>query len=879
MMFTNPWPSFQDENGDPLSGGRLSFFEAGTTTPKIVYADHLLATPMGDFVLLDSQGIPDNEAGIHLGAGEYDVLLESVMPNSLPLEYVPERTYPNYKGHGVGGSGLTLATTTVANIEALREVATTFDLVRVLNYYDSGDRGGRIMQANHFSSESDNGGTIIAPTGSPDGFRWTWLPDSEAVVDAQLFGIIPSTGDILVASQITAMDQWVDSSTFNHIRFSQAGDYYVDGTVSLTSEVLELCSGIRFKASTGSHTFTVSSDKFINHGEGELCYESAVQPIVHLEIPTGEVRSEWWGNNTHGVQQCLLGSTGNIRVSGTSSIDTTTDFTGRKTIFEEGATLDTTTTSMVLTLDQVTSESTLPIFTGELMPRVLMKTVKSSWYEWYGFSVGVFEIDATKLGQIINQQSVSGTEDFTFHLDRVGLYNVGSDYINTSAYNCHWKVEPECELRARASLIMGSLTAGDYPVISKSSYGYTLIIPHDQKAVWYGCKISNTDNYANLGMAFSCIQRATGEGHNAWLDLGGNYTVQKVIDMGSTGLDVGTCFVKNGTITNTSSTTEATLAVEGDFEGENFHIYNTGQKGLEVRGDNCTLRASSIEAETVPLSIAGEGKLEAKGTYFSTSTAVTDFLTFNGEAEIEDCRFNGGGLVSLTYGDDTHSCNSQFQTAELAVSGRGSVKDCRFTSSSIYSLNPEYTYITGNTFTTSTSYDAGIYFLTDQTGFVTKGLICKGNIFSDEGHGRSAYTAIDKGVINGGTWADTGHLAEVFDNSSYNDTYRLGTTRFTGLLSDSSWATAGQSVGVYNLASSDQKWLFNYSGYPERAVFGQGVTDGGFGGFANIVYSMYGGTYLPDMELVVDFEVATANSHLSYIVDSSTLSKSVYIAL
>ena len=317
MQFFNPWPTFLDDNGDPYTGGRLSFFEAGTTTPKVAYADHLLVTPLGTTILLDAGGVPDNEAGVHFGTGEYDVVLESLIPGSVPPEYTVERTYPNYQGTAVGLPGDTLTTATVASIEDLRTLPQTYDLVRVLNYYGTADRGGRVMYADPSSSDTDNGGTIISPNGAPATFRWKWLPDTNvSTVDAQLFGILP---DLVVGSQITAMDQWVTNSSFDHIVFSEAGDYLVNASVSLNSSVVEVGAGVRFKANTGANTLTINGT-LINHGTGELCLESAVQPIQHLIVSNGEVRSEWWGNNTHAIQQCILGSTGAIRISGTNTV-------------------------------------------------------------------------------------------------------------------------------------------------------------------------------------------------------------------------------------------------------------------------------------------------------------------------------------------------------------------------------------------------------------------------------------------------------------------------------------------------------------------------------------------------------------------------------
>jgi len=47
---------FFDDNGDPLSGGKIYSYQAGTTTPQATYTDSSLVTPNANPVVLDSAG-------------------------------------------------------------------------------------------------------------------------------------------------------------------------------------------------------------------------------------------------------------------------------------------------------------------------------------------------------------------------------------------------------------------------------------------------------------------------------------------------------------------------------------------------------------------------------------------------------------------------------------------------------------------------------------------------------------------------------------------------------------------------------------------------------------------------------------------------------
>lgn len=74
MSKISPQPRFRalDNNGDPLSGGKLYTYEAGTTTPKVTYTDSGEGTANTNPVILDSDGYAD----VWLGDGSYKFVLD-----------------------------------------------------------------------------------------------------------------------------------------------------------------------------------------------------------------------------------------------------------------------------------------------------------------------------------------------------------------------------------------------------------------------------------------------------------------------------------------------------------------------------------------------------------------------------------------------------------------------------------------------------------------------------------------------------------------------------------------------------------------------------------------------------------------------------------
>lgn len=76
-----PSPVFTgwDNNGDPLSGGLLYTYEAGTTTPLATYSEVTLTTPNANPVVLDSAG----RAVVYLSATSYKFLLKNAAGSTI----------------------------------------------------------------------------------------------------------------------------------------------------------------------------------------------------------------------------------------------------------------------------------------------------------------------------------------------------------------------------------------------------------------------------------------------------------------------------------------------------------------------------------------------------------------------------------------------------------------------------------------------------------------------------------------------------------------------------------------------------------------------------------------------------------------------------
>lgn len=81
MAKLTPFPTGQelDNNGDPLSGGTVEFYEAGTSTPKTAYSSEDESVALANPFTLDSNG----RGEIWLGSGAYKIVLKDSLGNTI----------------------------------------------------------------------------------------------------------------------------------------------------------------------------------------------------------------------------------------------------------------------------------------------------------------------------------------------------------------------------------------------------------------------------------------------------------------------------------------------------------------------------------------------------------------------------------------------------------------------------------------------------------------------------------------------------------------------------------------------------------------------------------------------------------------------------
>lgn len=125
-----PTLQFFDSNGDPLSGGKLYTYEAGTNTPKATYTDEAGVVPNSNPIILDGAGY----ATIRIASGNYKFVLYDANDN---LQFTAD---------DVSSTGSIISSVTGALIDT-NNLSDLDDNDTAIGNLESGATGGAIVQA------------------------------------------------------------------------------------------------------------------------------------------------------------------------------------------------------------------------------------------------------------------------------------------------------------------------------------------------------------------------------------------------------------------------------------------------------------------------------------------------------------------------------------------------------------------------------------------------------------------------------------------------------------------------------------------------------------------------------------------------------------
>ena len=146
------------DDGTPLSGGKVYFYEAGSDpeTPKDTYTSSAADTPNSNPVILDAAG----RATIFFGSGSYKEVVTDSEDNLIST----------VDGISATGEGNTVEVKTFSELRALTEGVS--NLVIVSGGSSEGDGAGGVFRWDTTNTDADDGGITIRPSTNPASGRW-----------------------------------------------------------------------------------------------------------------------------------------------------------------------------------------------------------------------------------------------------------------------------------------------------------------------------------------------------------------------------------------------------------------------------------------------------------------------------------------------------------------------------------------------------------------------------------------------------------------------------------------------------------------------------------------------------------------------------------
>jgi len=287
---------YLDSNGKPLSGGRVTYYEAvGTDILKNVYADPDGLIPLPNPLLLDEGGfVPPS--GVFYGLGNYTLLIEYLVnPGSPTPVYAEEYTIPNVPGT-IDSSVTGIQVSYINAVENIPNVTpNSCDLLFAPTYYqneDSYDVGGGWFKWEPLSTATPDLGVVFATTASPAIGRFIRV-FNENIIQSAMFGVAPNRGSAM-NSRILAGASY--ATTHNYTYVLNTGDIECVGDLVLNGSKVVIEDGFKLKRQTAltATKLTINATEIEKNGILPFVDSQLSQVVLNSTQPMN-LMIEWWG--------------------------------------------------------------------------------------------------------------------------------------------------------------------------------------------------------------------------------------------------------------------------------------------------------------------------------------------------------------------------------------------------------------------------------------------------------------------------------------------------------------------------------------------------------------------------------------------------------
>jgi hypothetical protein len=691
IFYSSPRARFFDSNGNPLSFGRVSFYEAGTTTLKGIYTDITTTTPAQNPALLDADGYVRDQ-GIWLGEGRYKFKLDA--PNVIPpdinenADFNKLWTMDNIAGSTALNSG-ELSTIAVSTIEDLRALEVgAYSLVYVAGYWAVNDGGGGWFNYDANDVQDDNGGTVVAPNGTPVTGRYLRnLENWETSV--QYFGAT-STATSVVDSYVQNALTWCLAN--NQTLVFPSDTYTFGSTVTYQGELtISIKENAVFRSDLAIQLHFEPKNLEVNGVTNHLGdnVELYFAPIV-----PNTFRPEHWGalgNGTTGSEDFkgFINADGRysdstLIISGDYTINAqvgnpTTSFSTQKMHIEKGSTI---ATDLEFNIGSYTFADGLRDCFTFSKDRVKSLVDSVLYLDHFVNNVALSDADFIVLANAVTQL---GTRHGSFKILTTPYFSVtGITAIPTYSMDLFIAQGTRIVADTFSELPRLSNNIGDFNILDNT--GANIKFSNDvHSIVWWGAS-SNSSSATNILGITRAIQSASLDASYQGVVHGNNEGI--VLTSANLIIDGANVKLKEFNLSNTSGfnfgftnssvdlyrcdITGLSLTSGGTYRAESCLF--SGATDVNIVGNiveisRCNITLSSTETLTLTASeeLYYEGNRSLSGRFNFTTGSSTNVISSN--------RFNGLSLgdgaisesfVILNGGSFTDILNNNFKGVETA---------------------------------------------------------------------------------------------------------------------------------------------------------------------------------------------------------------------
>lgn len=268
-----------NNDGKLLVGGKIWFYQSGTLTPKTVYTDFTLSTPLSNPVILDAGAAAD----IWLGDGAYRVLitdLNDVQVRS-PIDGIT----------GAGGGAIDASSNASLAIlktySDVRALTTVPDVVYITGRSVEGDGGAGLFQLQPTSTETDDDGVVLVATAGAHVYKRVNVVE----IDPRWYGVAYGTA----TSQSAALLAAYGGSVRHNVPATSAGPVYLASNIVVPVGAVAHFGEDSFLHAGASVSVEFQAGTKLS-GDGVIFGDNII-PIIGASV-CDALRLRWFGGDT-----------------------------------------------------------------------------------------------------------------------------------------------------------------------------------------------------------------------------------------------------------------------------------------------------------------------------------------------------------------------------------------------------------------------------------------------------------------------------------------------------------------------------------------------------------------------------------------------------